>query len=744
MATAKTPVETLSGSVKRLVMRDDESGYFVARVTVGNREQTVVGTAPVIHEGEQFDAKGAWVRTNWGPQFKASEMVLSSPTMTDGILKYLSTAIDGIGPGFAKKLVAAFGEEVFHVLEKEPHRLADVKGIGKKRGDACIAAFVEKKALRDIEVFLYQVGLSKNRSKRVFDKYGSDAAEKIKQNPYLLCRDIGGIGFKTADDVARKQGISSDSEYRVRAGINHILKEAANQGSCGLPVQMVLEQSSELLEVSYDRIEECIEFEVEADGLVRSTAAGTECLFLPAIYEAEKAIARLLLRQAARPIARPLQDIDDCILHAELGAGITLEDTQRDAVRLALTSQVSVITGGPGTGKSTITRIILEALKEAGLDAALCAPTGKAAKRAAEATGFEAKTLHRTLEIDNKGHFKRTEDNPLDADVLVIDELSMVDVKMFLAIIRAAGPHTRVILIGDVDQIPSVGPGKILADILDSRVIAMVRLTQVFRQAATSDIIRNAHKVNRGEVPEVGWADGSDFCFTAFAPLDDSDNGKRQCRDKIEAELLRLAQNMYKLGYDPIRDVQVLAPMRRGPLGTLNLNVKLRAILNPHPETELTYGDTTFGTGDKVMQLRNNYDKDVFNGDIGYIASIDVKTRTIAVDYEGRPQVFYKANELDEITLAYAFTIHKSQGSEFAVVIMPLDLGHFTMLKRNLVYTGMTRAKKLMVVVGQKKAMAIAVRNSQIEERYSRLCEWLRDGGTPVAAVRETVEAAAV
>jgi exodeoxyribonuclease V alpha subunit len=743
MATAQTPVETLSGSVKRLVMRDDESGYFVARVTVGNREQTVVGTAPVIHEGEQFDAKGAWVRTNWGPQFKATEMVLSTPSMTDGILKYLSTAIEGIGPGFAKKLVAAFGEDVFDVIEKEPERLAAVKGIGKKRAAACVEAYNEQKAVREIMVFLHQMGLSRNRAKRVFDSYGNDAVEKIKKNPYVLCRDIWGMGFKTADDVARKQGISSDSEYRVRAGIIHILKEASNQGSCGLPVQMVLEKSSELLEVSYDRIEECIDFEIEADGLVKGAAAGTECLFLPSIYEAEKAIAKLLLRQAARPIARPLLDIDDCILHAELGAGITLEDIQRDAVRLALTSQVSVITGGPGTGKSTITRIILEALKEAGLEAALCAPTGKAAKRAAEATGFEAKTLHRTLEIDNKGHFKRTEDNPLDADVLVIDELSMVDVKMFLAIIRAAGPHTRILLIGDEDQIPSVGPGKVLADILASRVIPMVRLRQVFRQAASSDIIRNAHKVNQGDVPEVGWAEGSDFCFTAFAPAEDTDSAKRKCRDQIEAELLRLAQSMYKLGYDPIKDVQVLAPMRRGPLGTLNLNVKLRAILNPHPETELTYGDTTFGTGDKVMQLRNNYDKDVFNGDIGYIATIDVKSRTIAVDYEGRPQVVYKASELDEITLAYAFTIHKSQGSEFAVVIMPLDLGHFTMLKRNLVYTGMTRAKKLMVVVGQKKAMAIAVKNSQIDERYSRLCEWLREMGEAVSAVRDTVEDAA-
>jgi exodeoxyribonuclease V alpha subunit len=734
MASAQPSVETLSGSVKRLTFRSDETGYFVAQVTVGNKEKTVVGTAPVINEGEQLEAKGSWVSSNWGPQFKATEVHLSTPTMLDGILKYLSTAIEGIGPGFAKKMVDAFGEDVFDVIEKEPERLADVKGIGKKRAAACIAAYNEQKSIREIMVFLHQVGLSRNRAKRVFDAYGNDAVDKIKKNPYVLCRDIWGVGFSTADGVARKQGIASDSEYRVRAGILHVLKEAANQGSCGLPVQLVLEQASELLEVGYDRIEECIGFEIEAEGLVRDQAAGVDCLFLPTIYQAEKSIARILLRHAARPLARPLTDIDDCILHAELQTDITLEATQRDAVRLALTNQVAVITGGPGTGKSTITRIILSALNDAGLEPALCAPTGKAAKRAAEATGFEAKTLHRTLEIDNKGHFKRTEDNPIEAGVLVIDELSMVDVKMFHAVIRAVAAGTRVLLIGDVDQLPSVGPGKVLADILDSRVLPTVRLTQVFRQAATSDIIRNAHKVNRGEVPDVGWEAGSDFCFNTFAPLDESEAAKRACREKIETELLRLAQSMYKLGYDPIRDVQVLAPMRRGPLGSLNLNIKLREILNPHPDTELKFGDTTYGTGDKVMQLRNNYDKDVFNGDIGYIASIDVKTRAVAVEYEGRPLVVYKSSELDEITLAYAFTIHKSQGSEFPVVIMPLDLGHFTMLKRNLVYTAITRAKKLMVMVGQKKAATIAVKNSQIDERYSRLCEWLRAGAPMLEA----------
>jgi exodeoxyribonuclease V alpha subunit len=721
-------VEKITGTVKRLTFRNDETGFFVAQVTVGNKEKTIVGSAPVINEGEQISAMGTWAGSQWGPQFKATEVQITPPTMLEGILKYLSSAIEGIGPGFAKKLVDAFGEDVFNVIEQQPERLAEVKGIGKKRAASCIEAYKSQQAIREIMVFLHQVGLSRNRAKRVFDTYGDDAIDKIKQNPYILCRDIWGVGFSTADKVARKQGIQKDSEYRVRAGIQHLLKEAAGNGSCGLPVTQMLEQGSELLEVSYDRLEECIGFEIEAEGIVRDKAVGVDCLFLPTIYQAEKGIARLLLKHAKRPLARPIRDMDDAILHAELAAGITLEDTQRDAVRAALSNQVTVITGGPGTGKSTITRIILSALHDAGLEPALCAPTGKAAKRAAEATGFEAKTLHRTLEMDNKGLFKRTEDNPIEADVLVVDELSMVDVSMFYSLIKAVAPHTRIILIGDRDQLPSVGPGKVLSDILDSGVLSMVRLIQVFRQAATSDIIKNAHAVNRGEVPSMGWDAGSDFCFTAFAPEDESEAAKKACRDKVEQELLRLAQNMYKLGYDPIRDVQVLAPMRLGPLGSIKLNIKLQALLNPHPAAKLTLGEVTYGVGDKVMQLRNNYDKDVFNGDIGYIAEIDEKNRTVVVEYDGERQVTYKPSDLDEISLAYAFTIHKSQGSEFPVVIMPIDTGHYMMLKRNLVYTGITRAKKLFIGVGQKKAVAMAVKNSQIDERYSRLADWLKTG----------------
>lgn len=721
------PQEKISGTVKRFTFRNDENGFFIATIIVGDKEKSVKGTAPVLTEGEYITATGTWANTQWGKQFQAVDVRVSPPTGLEGILKYLSSAIEGIGPGFAKKLVESFGEEVFNVIENEPQKLFDVKGIGKKRAESCIEAYKARKSTREIEVFLHQVGLSGKRAKRVFEhleRLGGDPVEHLKKNPYLLC-DVWGIGFSTADMSARKQGITKDAEYRVRAGLRHILKEASGEGSCGLPIATVLERASEMLEVSYDRLEECIDFEIAAKGLIRDTASGVDCLFLPNIYVAEKVIAELLVKHAHRVVVRPMSDIDDAILHAELKAGITLEDTQRDAVRLALNNQVAVITGGPGTGKSTITRIILEALQDAGMEPVLCAPTGKAAKRAAEATGFEAKTIHRTLELDNNGHFKRNADNPLEGGILVVDELSMVDVALFLSLIKALATGMRLLLIGDVDQLPSVGPGKVLADILDSKVLPTVRLTQVFRQAATSDIVRNAHLVNEGLVPDTGWEKGSDFCFTAFAPADQSEQAKKDCRDRVEAELLRLAKNIYKLGYDPIRDVQVLAPMRRGNLGSLSLNAKLQALLNPEPADKLVFGDLTFGVGDKVMQLRNNYDKQVYNGDIGYIVAVDDKAKTALVEYDGRAPVTYKAADLDEITLAYAFTIHKSQGSEFPVVIMPVDTSHYTMLKRNLVYTGITRAKKLMVVVGQQWAMKQAVKNSQIDDRYSRLRDCL-------------------
>lgn len=734
-ANVSKPVEQLHGTVKNLTYVNPENGYFVAKVTVtGKGEKTVVGTAPSISVGEHISAKGSWSSSNWGPQFKAVDIVLSTPTMVDAIEKYLANAVEGIGKGYAKKLVTAFGESVFDVIEKTPEKLNDVPGIGPKRAASIISAYKEQQAIRAIMVFLHKAGLSASRAKRVYDVYGAEAVDKIKENPYILCQDVWGIGFTTADDVAKKQGIEPDSEYRVRAGICHVLNEAAGSGSCGLPVTVLREKAAEILNVPYARIDECIGFEVDAGGLIPDTSDGVPCLFQPKVYYEEANIARRLLAMAKRAPVRAIHNVDDAILHAQVDIGLMLEEAQLEAVRTALCSQVCVITGGPGTGKTTITRTLLTVLAAEGFNARmLCAPTGKAAKRAAEATGEEARTIHRTLGIKD-GHFEHNEMNPLPADVLVVDEASMVDVPLMSAVLKALSVTTRLIIIGDVDQLPSVGPGKVLADIIASGALPTVRLRTIFRQAATSDIIKNAHAINRGDMPDSLWKPGSDFCFTAMNPKDPtSDDDKRECRQNIEKELLRLVRDMYKLGYDPIRDVQVLAPMRKGILGVESLNAKLQEILNPYPATQIELWGTKWGVGDKVMQQRNNYDKEVYNGDIGYITQIDKDARVLTVEFDGFT-VQYKANELDELTLAYAFTIHKSQGSEFAVVVMPVDSSHFMMLKRNLLYTGVTRAKKLFVLVGQVKAVKIAVSTTQNEDRFTRLKEWLRDGLPPALA----------
>lgn len=732
-----TATEQLTGVVKHLTYVNAESGYFVAKVTVpGRGEKTVVGTAAVINIGEQLSAQGTWQTSQWGPQFKASEITLSAPTMVDGIERYLATAIEGIGKGYAKKLVQAFGEDVFDVIENTPEKLNDVKGIGPKRAQSIVTAYEEQRAIRTIMVFLHKSGLSATRAKRVYDKYGADAVEKIKENPYLLCKDIWGIGFTTADEVALKQGIEPTSEYRIRAGIQHVLNEAAGQGSCGLPVPQVREAAAKVLRLEYALIDRCIQFEIESGDVVKDVTKEQECLFLPAIYKAEKYIAGRLLDMASQPPVKQIKDIDDAILHAEVDIGFMLEDAQREAVRTALASQVCVITGGPGTGKTTITKTLLTVLESEGFSPMLlCAPTGKAAKRAGEATGQEAKTIHRTLEVQQSGGFKYHEKNPLQADVLIIDEFSMVDVLLMASVCGALSSTTRLFIIGDVDQLPSVGAGKVLADIIESGALPTVRLLTIFRQAATSDIIRNAHAINRGEMPTIGYHEGSDFYFSNFSPKSKEEADKQACRLEIEKELLRLTRDMYKLGYDPIRDVQVLAPMRKGLLGVESLNLKLQALLNPYPSDFIELWGSKWGVGDKVMQLRNNYDKNVFNGDIGYVVEVSKEARLVTVQFDS-VMVSYKASELDELRLAYAFTIHKSQGSEFPVVIMPLDNSHWMMLKRNLVYTGVTRARKLCVVVGQPASMGRAVESAQNEERYSCLKEWLC-AGLPKQLVQE-------
>lgn len=722
MADEHSSLSAITGTVKHLTYVNPENGYFVARVLLENNvEKTVTGTTPAIHVGEHIRASGKWGTSNWGPQFKASDISLSAPTALDGIEKFLASAIEGVGPGNAKKLVKAFGTEIFEIIESQPEKLSTVPGIGPKRIASILAAYQEQKARREVMVFLYKNGLTPSKAQVIHQKYGANSMAKLRENPYILCTDIGGIGFATADRVALKLGIQPDSDFRIRAGIAHVLNEAQGQGSCGLPVAAVLDEAGKLLGQDYPAITRCIDKALAEKSIVQDVSAGAECLFAPNLYNAEKFIGEFLLEHQSRVPAYPVSDIDQTILEAEVEIGIELAAQQRDAVRISALNQVAVITGGPGCGKTTITKVLIHVLNSAGLgNILLCAPTGKAAKRASESTGHPALTVHRMLEVGPNGRFKRGPGNPLDADVVIVDESSMLDVSLTASICRALPPRARLYLIGDVDQLPSVGPGRILSDIIESRALPTVRLDTIFRQAAGSAIIQNAHLINEGKMPRLGLEEGSDFRFVDF--------GKVPAAPEAAPQLVvDVVQELRKWKFNPIRDVQVLTPMRKGPLGVESLNLLLQQALNPHPAAELVARDIKWRTGDKVMQRRNNYEKNVFNGDIGFVHAINVEERALIVDFDG-VQVLYKSSDLDELSLAYAFTVHKSQGSEFPAAVVLMTGAHYVMQRRNLLYTGVTRSKKLCVLMGEKRAIARAVDMAQLDERYSCLRKWLQKG----------------
>lgn len=753
MATTDSALQELRGVITHLTYANAENGYFVARVDVPQQgERTLVGRAPVINIGEEFRARGKWEKSNWGLRFNAVTLTLSIPTMAGGIEKYLASSVEGIGKGCAKKLVATFGDQVFAVIEHEPHRLAEVKGIGPKKRESIVASFLEQRDVKDIMVFLHGMGLSASKATRVHKHYGEGALALIKENPYILCRDIWGIGFLKADEAARKLGIAPNSEYRARAGIQHVLETALGVGSCGLPEQEVINRASELLGVDHTLLERCVELEIASDALVRGTADGQTCLFRKVIYHTEEALAKVIMELASLVPARPIQDVDLRILEAEMELGIELGDSQREAARIALSNRVCVMTGGPGTGKTTITKLILKVLEDStdrsvgghGVrpDIVVAAPTGKAAKRASEATGRSASTVHRVLEFTKDGKFKHDRKTRLDGDAFVADEFSMADVFLSYSFIQAIPDHGRLLVVGDVDQLESVGPGKVLADLIDSGVLPVVRLTDVYRQAAKSDIIKNAHAVNRGELPRFGYVKGSDFQFELIEAANPSDEDqKRKARELIAEKVVKVSRALSQLGYDPIRDVQVLSPMRKGLLGVEALNLALQAALNPNPEAVLEANGARWCTGDKVLQMRNNYDKGVFNGDQGFIVGVDTVARELTVEFSGSHYV-YKLSELDELTLAYAMSVHRSQGSEFPVVIMPVDMSHYTLLRRNLVFTGITRARKLFIGYGSRSAMKRAVETVGGGERYTRLKECLRDAALRVRDPARTALAA--
>ena len=713
--------EVLAGLVERVTYHNAENGFCVLRAKVrGCRDVvTVVGHAATIAAGEWITASGEWVndRTH-GQQFKARFLRTSPPTSADGIEKYLSSGmIRGVGPVYAKKLVRAFGEKVFDVIEASPDRLREVDGIGPVRAASILAAWAEQKAVREIMVFLHSNGVGTARAVRIFKTYGGDAIQVMTENPYRLARDIRGIGFKTADAIALKLGIEKTAMVRVRAGISYALTEAMDEGHCGLPTDELVPLAEKLLEVPQELTCTALDFELHEGTVIAERVGETPCVFLAGLHRAERTIAERLMRLANGTLPWPWIDPEKALPWVEQRIGLSLAESQIAAIRLALMSKVLVMTGGPGVGKTTIVKAILRILAAKGTNILLCAPTGRAAKRMTEATGFEAKTIHRLLEVDPRsGGFKRGEDNPLDCDLLVVDEASMVDVMLMQALMRAVPDKAALLIVGDIDQLPSVGPGQVLADVISSGAVPVVRLTEVFRQAAQSRIITSAHRINQGTIPDLSPpATDSDFYFVQ---ADDPETAVPRIIELVKTRIPK------RFGLDPIRDIQVLCPMNRGGVGARSLNIELQAALNPAGDRKVERFGWTFAPGDKVMQIENDYDKEVYNGDIGYIDDVNPDDGELAANFDGRT-VTYGFGELDTLVPAYAATIHKSQGSEYPAVVIPVMTQHYAMLQRNLLYTGVTRGKKLVVLVGQKKAVAIAVRNVSGRRRWSKLAEWL-------------------
>jgi exodeoxyribonuclease V alpha subunit len=713
--------EVLAGIVERVTFHNEENGFCVLRVKArGHRDLvTVIGHAATISAGEWITVTGEWVNDrNHGQQFKARFLRTSAPTTAEGIEKYLASGmIRGIGPAYAKRLVKAFGDKVFDVIEAEPDRLKEVDGIGPIRAQRIVSAWAEQKVVREIMVFLHSHGVGTARAVRIFKTYGADAVQVMTENPYRLARDIRGIGFKTADAIAMKLGIEKTAMIRVRAGISYALTGAMDEGHCGLPVEKLLPLAAELLDVPKELVQTALELELNEGVVIRDRVAETDCVFLTGLYRAEQTIAERLQTLLNVKLPWPWIDPTKALPWIEQKTGLALAERQNEAIRLALMAKVFVITGGPGVGKTTIVNSILRILAAKGVKLLLCAPTGRAAKRMTEATGFEAKTIHRLLEVDPKnGGFKRNADNPIDCELLVVDEASMVDVMLMQALLKALPDDAALLVVGDIDQLPSVGPGQVLADVIQSGAVPIVRLTEVFRQAAQSRIIMAAHNINKGIMPDLRRPESdSDFYFVGAAEP-----------EKAVTTIVNLVKYRIpkRFGFDPIRDIQVLCPMNRGGVGARALNVELQAALNPAGEKKVERFGWTFAPKDKVMQIENDYDKEVYNGDVGYVQDIDADTGELTANFDGR-LVTYEFGELDTLVPAYAATIHKSQGSEYPAVVIPVMTQHYAMLQRNLIYTGVTRGKKLVVLVGQAKAVAIAVKNVSGRRRWTKLKEWL-------------------
>jgi exodeoxyribonuclease V alpha subunit len=719
---------TVRGMVERITFHNPDNGFSVLKVKPGGRRQeiTVVGCVPGIAVGEVLEAVGEWFRDpRHGLQLKADTIVSFPPVSEEGMARYLGSGmIRGIGPEMADRLVKAFGKDVFNVIEDDPERLVKVQGIGKKRKDMISGAWEEQKKIRSIMLFLHSHGVGSSRAQRIYKFYGDQAVGLIKEDPYRLSRDIWGIGFKTADSIAESLGVPRHSLSRACAGIEYTLDRKTEEGHCAVFREKLELESCELLEIPPEIIKEALGRILEEGRLVSQKHGASDLIYPSRLYRAEQQLAMDLCNLSAGRHPCSISDQAAVLEWVQEQVSMELAESQKQALLKALEKKVLVITGGPGVGKTTLVNSIVRIFSSKRMGIRLCAPTGRAAKRLSETTGMEARTIHRLLEFDPAGFcFTRNRNNPLDGDVIICDEFSMVDLPLAFQLIQAVPPHAALLIVGDVDQLPSVGPGKILRDIIDSSVIPVARLDEVFRQASQSSIITNAHLVNSGKMPRLinETSDGS-------TRLDDFYHIECDDPEKGVALIKKLVKERAPMrwGFNPIRDIQVLCPMIRGLLGASNLNLELQNLLNPSGPSFTLLG-TTFRLGDKVMQVVNNYDKNVFNGDMGIISAIDEIEKGLAVQIDDR-QVFYQGAELDELVLSYAVTIHKSQGSEYPCVVIPFHTQHYPMMQRNLLYTGITRGKRLVVLVGNRKALAIAVKRIGADERLTSLDQRLLEG----------------
>jgi exodeoxyribonuclease V alpha subunit len=712
-------METITGFIERISFQNDCNGFTIALLQCKERKDpvSIVGSLPTIQPGEVISCQGNWKKHPvYGWQFEVDSYRSERPADIEGIKKYLGSGlVKGIGKTYAERIVDTFGVDTLHVLDTTPHRLLDVPGLGKKRQSQIVSCWAEQRSVRDVMIFLQGHGVTSGYAQKIFRTYGDKSIERLRANPYCMARDIAGIGFKTADQIAQRLGMSHDAPERIDAGIEFVLQEMASEGHMCYPLTQFSSIASGLLQVDEAALETRVRVLIQNERLTQFSLV-YECdlcphIWLTGFFVAETGIAKEIKRLMRAPCQLRSIDTEKAIAWVQQQLNLTLAVNQHQAVCQAMQDKVQVITGGPGTGKSTITRAILTITQQLTNKIALTAPTGRAAKRLSTITGMPAKTIHGLLEWDFRAlSFKHNRQNPLDIDLLIIDEASMIDTLLMYHLLKAIPDHARVIFVGDVNQLPSVGPGNVLKDMIASKTIGVTCLTEIFRQAAGSRIITNAHYINAGKMPELHNTPDSDFFFIY------SETPEDVLRNVVTLVSERLPR---KYRFNPLHDIQVMAPMKKGMIGIDNLNQALQQALNPN-KTPLMRMGRCYQEGDKVMQIRNDYKKEVFNGDIGIISSISEAKQQMTVQFEER-LVIYEFSELDALVLAYAVSVHKYQGSECLCIIMVVHTSHFKMLQRNLLYTGVTRGRQLVILVGSTKAVSLAVHNDEVKRRFTGL-----------------------